>query len=72
MTVEELKGLAERQPHLYLTIPRKALPRGQRMRMCGRTGPFGRICTVSKQEDGQYAVVAVFKSSEILKFLSEA
>lgn len=68
MTLDELKGLAESQPYLYLTIPTQNLPRGNGIRLCGRSGPRGRICCVKETEDG-FTTVAVFESQKILKFL---
>lgn len=69
MTIDELRTLAEERPHLYLTIPRKTLPRGDGIRLSGRHGPIGRICTAKENSDGGFNVVAVFKSDQILAFL---
>lgn len=68
MTLHELRTLAQGQNFCYLTIPRKTLPRGDKVRLSGRHGPLGRICTMKETEDG-YDVVAVFESKKILKFI---
>lgn len=68
MTLHELWFLAQNQGHCYLVVPRKTLPRGDKVRLSGRHGPFGRICNVKETEDG-YDVVAVFDSQKILKFM---
>jgi len=75
MTIDELRNLAQGAPHLYLTIPRKNLPRGDGVRLAGRSGPIGRICTVKSRGEneldpkGPFDVVAVFNSAQNLKFL---
>lgn len=71
MTLHELWFLAQNQGYCYLTIPRKTLPRGDKVRLSGRYGPLGRICTVGENEDGYY-VVAVFESKKIIAFLKDA
>lgn len=68
MTLHELRTLAQNQGYCYLTIPRKTLPRGDKVRLLGQRGPLGRICTVKETEDG-FDVVAVFESKKILKFI---
>lgn len=68
MRVDELARIAERQNHIYLTIPRKHLPKGERIRLLSRSGPYGRICTVNKTERG-FNVVAVFDSAAVSQFL---
>lgn len=70
MKVIELVELAQRQPNICLTLPRKTIPKGDRVRLLGRSGPYGKFCTVNKTEDG-YQVVAVFKSSEVLGFIKK-
>lgn len=70
MTVEELRQLCSRGPYVYLTVPRAALPRGTHIRLCGRAGPRGCICTVNKDETG-LSVVAAFASAEVMGFLSK-
>lgn len=68
MTIDELRRLCGQGAYVYLTIPRRLLPRGTHIRLCGRSGPQGRICTVSKAEAG-FRVVATFLSAEIVKFI---
>ena len=79
MTLQELAALCreangldgEVPTHLYLTVPRTRLPRGENIRLAGRHGPLGRICTV-KEEGDAYLVVAVFNRQEILAFIGPA
>ena len=75
MTIDELRALAEERPHLYLVIPRDTLPSGDGIRLAGRRGPIGRICTVKSRGEnefytkGPFDIIAVFKSDQILAFL---
>lgn len=66
----ELRELAESQPHLYLTLDLARLPTGDRVRLCGRRGPYGRLCNVKETEEG-YRAVAVFDSQKILAFIKK-
>lgn len=68
MTIDELQAIAARQQFVYLTIPRKSLPKGDRTRLLSRSGPWGRICTVKDNGKG-YNVVAVFNCTEVSQFL---
>lgn len=68
MKIDELAKLAAEQAFVYLTIPRKSLPKGSRIRLLTRSGPYGRVCTVNATERG-FNVVAVFNSSELSRFL---
>lgn len=70
MTLHELILLAEQGPHIYLVVPRKSLPRGDKVRLCGRYGPFGKLCTVKETDEG-YNVVAVFDTQKILEFINK-
>lgn len=54
--------------HIYLTVQRPRLPRGETIRLCGRIGPRGRLCTVKEAPAGGYACVAVFKRAEVKVF----
>lgn len=55
--------------HMYLTITR---PIGQRIstviRLAGRRGPMGRVCTCRETDDGRMAVTAVFDKDQVAKF----
>ena len=76
MTVDELTRLCKEPcvltgkipSHIYLTVPVARLPRGDTIRLGGRVGPKGKLCTVSEDVKG-YKAVAVFKRKEILKAL---
>jgi len=78
MTVEELIELCEAPvegldgkpvvpEHIYLTVPKKTLPRDQ-MRLLGRRGPLGRVCNVREAPQG-YSVVAIFQRKAVIAFL---
>lgn len=67
MTLEELYVSAQNKG-CYLTIPRKCLPKGQHIRLLGRSGPLGRISCVNQSEGG-YEVVACFDGPEVAKWL---
>lgn len=68
MKVDDLKAIAAGQQFIYLTLPRKSLPKGDRTRLLSRSGPWGRICTVGENGKG-YNVVAVFNCAEVSAFL---
>ena len=70
VTIEELRELCSHGEHVLLTIPRERLPRGQSVRLVNIAGPSGRICTV-KEHDGGFAVIACFKSAEIVAWLNK-
>ncbi len=68
MTLDELNTVTQRQNFVYLTIPRKKLPKGTRIRLLSRSGPYGRICTVNQTDRG-VDVVAVFECKALSEFL---
>ena len=76
MTPAELRAAAsatsplDGQPitHLYLTLHRATLPRGRDMRLAGRAGPLGRLCTVQEAEGGGLDCVATFRAADVLAF----
>jgi len=55
--------------HVYLVVPRKSLPRGSSIGLCGRAGPRGRLCNVSEAEGGGYDCVATFSAPAVLAYL---
>lgn len=65
--VDPLSG--EPRGYIYLTMPRKSLPKGATTRLLGRSGPRGRICTVNEVEGGGFNCVAVFKAPEVLAYV---
>lgn len=54
--------------HLYLTLHRATLPRGRDVRLAGRAGPLGRLCTVQEAEGGGFDCVATFRAADVLDF----
>lgn len=69
MTLDDLRRVAKNKG-CYLTMPRKALPRGERVHLLGRGSPLGRICCVNQAECG-YEVVACFDGAEVTKWLDK-
>lgn len=69
MTLDELRNAAKNKG-LYLTLPRKTLPKGTHVRLMGRSGPKGRISTCSVAECG-FAVVAWFDGAEVTRWLDQ-
>jgi len=57
--------------HIYLTIPRKTLPKGEKVQFAGPGSPLGNYMTVKEVEGGGYEVVAVFKTKEITAYLDK-
>jgi hypothetical protein len=70
MTLHELNLIVEQGPYIYLTIPRKTPPRGDKVRLFGQYGPLGKLCTVKETDDG-YNVVAVFDTQKILDSINK-
>jgi len=68
MTFEELYVAAQNKG-LYLTVPKKSLPKGTHIRLLGRSGPLGRISCVNPSAIG-YDVVACFDGQEVTKWLN--
>lgn len=54
--------------HIYLTLPRARLPKGDSVRLAGRSGPLGRTCNVKEAPNGGFTVVACFDRSEVNRF----
>ena len=38
----------------------------------GRSGPTGRLCNVTRRQDGRYDCVAVFRTKDVLRMLDDA
>lgn len=57
--------------HLYLTLHRRSLPRGRDVRLAGRAGPLGRLCTVKEAEGGGFDCVATFRSADVVAFCDQ-
>lgn len=66
--VDGLDGVPVVPAHIYLTV-QKASPPGQRIRLAGRSGPLGRVCTANERAGG-FAVVAVFNRRAVRDFLA--
>ena len=69
--VDGLDGEPFVPENIYLSVPKQSLPR-ERIRLAGRYGPFGRVCTVNEPPiDGNFlcTVVAVFNRKEVIRFL---
>lgn len=62
MTVDELLALSEGDGVLILVLQR--LPTGERMRLCGKHGPFGEVLCV-----GQDGTVVRFQKKAIRAYL---
>ncbi len=68
MTFEELRSLCDEGPFVHLTLPRRSLPKGNRVRLTGKAGPLGELGLV-KESDHGYEVVVRFESASILRWL---
>lgn len=69
--VDGLDGKPIIPDHIYLTVPKNSLPR-DRIRLVGRAGPLGKVCTVNDAPtfgDYRYTVVAIFHRKAVIKFL---
>ncbi len=55
-------------PTVMLVIPRLVCPKGDSIRLLGKSGPLGRIATVKETESG-FDVVAYFPALPILALL---
>ena len=69
MKVDELRNAAEAAPHIYLTVRRDNLPRGNRVRLTPAGGPLGRICNAKSAEGWQIDITAVWESAKVLRWL---
>lgn len=65
---EPLDGPLGPVTHIYLTLPRARLPKGDRVRLAGRSGPLGRTCNVREDGNGGFRVVACFDRNEVNEF----
>jgi hypothetical protein len=63
--------LGEPRKHIYLTVGRAKAPRGRTIRMAGRHGPAGRICTIKQTSTG-FDIVAVFEVAKVRVLAAEA
>ena len=68
MKFEELRTLCLSRPHVFLTLPRKTLPKSGQVRLTGIGGLFGRVCTVKEVGD-KFEVLAVFESASVLAWM---
>ena len=60
--------------HIYLVVPSNSLPKSDRKRLNGRSGPYGKICNVTEWDDSpewKYKVVAIFNRLEIIGYLNK-
>jgi hypothetical protein len=57
--------------NIYLTVPKKGLPKGGRIRLGHAGTPYGRLCNVKPggKAGAGYSCVAVFKTAEILAYV---
>lgn len=55
------------KPHLYLTLTAPRYP-GRLMRLLGRRGPFGEICSVATV-GGERRAVVLFDARRVLRWL---
>jgi hypothetical protein len=65
--VDGLDGKPYVPEHIYLTVPKKSPPR-ERIRLAGRSGPLGLVCTLNETPEG-FNVVAVFNRQAVITFL---
>jgi hypothetical protein len=56
-------------PMVMLSVPRRDIPKGDYIRLYGRSGPLGRIATIKGRDDGQFDVIGYFPAVPILKSL---
>ncbi|ALH82948.1 hypothetical protein [Sphingopyxis macrogoltabida] len=59
------------EPFIMLTLPRKVPLRGDRIRLFGKSGPFGRVATGKPRDDGLWNIVAYFPAVAVVKALSD-
>jgi hypothetical protein len=65
--VDGLNGKPFVPEHIYLTLPKRSPPRDQ-VRLAGRSGPLGRVCSAKETPLG-YSVVATFNRKAVVAFL---
>ena len=68
MTFKELRRLCHKGPAVLLTLPRRSLPKGARVRLTGQGGPLGELALVKETSIG-FEVIAEFESASILRWL---
>lgn len=66
--VEMLDGRSEMPAHIYLTVRKKTLPMGRKVRLAGRAGPRGTILN-TKGTPGDFRVTAVFQRKDVIAFV---
>lgn len=64
--VDGLDGQPVVSDHIYLTVQKRRAP-GECVRLAGRSGPLGRVCT-AREVSGGLAVVAVFQRTAVRAF----
>ena len=57
------------RPFLLLTVTRPRIPKGEQMRVFGKSGPLGRICNVKEREDGKFDVTGYWPVTPIMQQL---
>ncbi len=62
-------GIRSDKPFLLLTVTRSKCPRGERMRVFGKSGPLGRICNVKERTDGKFDVTGYWPVAPIMQQL---
>jgi|TARA_R110000744_G_scaffold21911_3_gene56306 hypothetical protein len=65
--VEGLDGKPFVPEHIYLTLPKRSPP-GNQVRLAGRSGPLGLVCTANEAPHG-FDVVATFNRKAVVAFL---
>ena len=68
MTHQELIDECNRWPadHMYLTVRRPSgRTIGPRIRLFGRTGPYGRVCSCEEVSQGFVDIVACFDKAKV-------
>lgn len=56
-------------PFVLLTIAKSRIPKGDKMRAFGRSGPLGTICNVKTRSDGKFDVTGYWPAVPILREL---
>jgi len=62
-------GIRSDKPFLLLTVTRSKCPRGERMRVFGKSGPLGQICNVKERADGKFDVTGYWPVAPIMQQL---
>ena len=65
--VDGLDGKPFLPEHIYLVLPKKS-PQRDQVRLAGRFGPLGRVCSAKEMPHG-FNVVATFNRKAVISFL---